>query len=109
MFGKPPRLNPLQLRKHILIAESELNRAQLVQEWQNMAGEVRLLTDRAQSWAGLASSAAALLAGLTAFRYDKRKNVDAKPSWLKSVLRFVGLGSTFWMAIRSPPRDQSEK
>ena len=37
MFGKKPRLNPLESRKQLLIAESELNRAQLVQEWQTMA------------------------------------------------------------------------
>ena len=37
MFGKKPRLNPLESRKQLLIAESELNRAQLVQEWQAMA------------------------------------------------------------------------
>ena len=30
MFGKNPRMNPLESRKQLLIAESELNRAQLV-------------------------------------------------------------------------------
>ena len=33
MFGNNPRVNPLEARKRLLVAESELNRAQLVEEW----------------------------------------------------------------------------
>jgi hypothetical protein len=109
MFGKHPHLNPLQSRKQILIAESELDRAQLVQEWQTMAGEVRSLRDRAQSWSAMASSVAVLVAGLTAFRHHKRSEAKTKPSWLETALKWVGLGSTFWMAMRSQPRDANEK
>jgi len=32
MFGKEPALSPLELRKRLLIAESEINRIQLQQE-----------------------------------------------------------------------------
>jgi hypothetical protein len=36
-------MNPLESRKQLLIAESELNRAQLVQEWQAVADGVHWL------------------------------------------------------------------
>ena len=68
MFGKNPRMNPLESRKQLLIAESELNRAQLVQEWQTMADGVRSVADRARTVSSLASAAASLIAGLASFR-----------------------------------------
>jgi hypothetical protein len=109
MFGKHPHLNPLQSRKQMLIAESELDRARLVQEWQTMAGQVRSLRGRAQSWSAIASSAAVLVTGLAAFRHNNRSEANTKPSWLETALKWVSLGSTFWMAMRSQRRDASEK
>ena len=47
MFGKNPRVNPLNTRKRLLIAESELNRAQLTQEWGTLTAGIRTFTDRA--------------------------------------------------------------
>ena len=41
-------MKQLDSRKQLLIAESELNRAQLVQEWQTMTDEVHSLTRRAR-------------------------------------------------------------
>ena len=49
MSGKNPRMNPLESRKQLLIAESELNRAQLVQEWQTMTDEVHSLVNQART------------------------------------------------------------
>jgi hypothetical protein len=71
MFGKKPRLNPLESRKQLLIAESELNRAQMVQEWQAMADGVRSVADRARTISSIASTAASLIAGLASFRRNK--------------------------------------
>ena len=42
MSGKNPRMNPLESRKQLLIAESELNRAQLVQELETDEGRSSL-------------------------------------------------------------------
>jgi hypothetical protein len=104
MSGKNPRLNPLQSRKQLLIAESELNRAQLVQEWEAMAGGVRAVADRAKIFAAVASSAAVLVASLAAFRRGKPAPVEAKPSWLQTILKGASLVSTLWLAFRSPGR-----
>jgi hypothetical protein len=99
-------MNPLASRKRLLIAESDLNRAQLLNEWQSMADGVRSVTDRAKSIGSMASYAAALVAGLAAFRRGKPAEAGAKPSWLRTLLKVSGLVSTFWLAFRSPGRDK---
>jgi hypothetical protein len=102
MPGKNPRLTPLQSRKQLLIAESELNRAQFVEEWESVAGGVHAAADRAKSFAAIASSAAVLVAALTAFRRRKPAPVEAKPSWLRAILKAARLVTTVWLAFRSP-------
>jgi hypothetical protein len=96
MFGNNSQVNPLTSRKQLLIAESELNRAQMQEEWHAMTGRVRSLADRAKSFGSIASSAAVLVAGLTAFRRGKSVDADAKPSWVQTVLKGAGLVSTGW-------------
>ena len=109
MFGNNPRVNPLELRKRLLIAESELNRAQLVGDMTAMTAGVRTLTDRAKSFGSIASSAAVLAAGLAAFQRGKSASADAKPSRVQTILKGAGLISTIWLASRSRGRDQKDK
>ncbi len=106
MFGKKPGLNPLELRKQLLIAESELHRAQLVQEWQAMGDGVRSIADRAGTISSIASTAASLIAGLASFRRHKSALAKQKPSWLQTILKGAGLISTIWQAFRSQGRDR---
>lgn len=102
MFGKDSDLNPLESRKRLLIAESELNRTRLVTDMTALAGDARALVDRANSFVPIASSAAALVAGLSALqRGQAAVNGNGKPSWLPGILRSVGLVSTVWLAFRS--------
>jgi len=101
MFGNNPRVNPLAARKQLLVAESELNRAQLVQEWSAMTVGVRTLTGRVKSFGSIASAAALLVAGLAAFQRGKSVDADAKPFWLRTVLKGAGMVSSLWLAFRS--------
>ena len=109
MFGKNPRVNPLESRRQLLIAESELNRTQLVGEMAGLATGVRTLTDRAHSFGLIASSAALLVAGLAAFRRGKSGSAEVKPSWLQTMLKRAGMISTLWLKFRSQRRDQKDK
>ena len=104
MFGKNPRVNPLASRRQLLVAESELNRAQLAGDMAALTAGVRTLTDRAKSSGSIASSAAVLVAGLAACRHDRAVDAKAKPSWLQTILKGAGLISTLWLAFRSRPR-----
>ena len=109
MSGKNLRMNPLESRKQLLIAESELNRAQLVQEWQVTTGEVRSLTSQARSISSIASAVATLVAGLSSLRHKKSAPADEKPSWWQTILKGAGLVGSFWSEFRSRRREQEEK
>jgi len=97
-------LNPLESRKQLLIAESELNRAQMVGDMAALTVGVRTLTDRARYFGSIASSAAVLVAGLAAFRRGKPAGAGAKPSLLQTILKGAGLISTVWQVFRSQGR-----
>ncbi len=64
-------MNPLTSRKKLLIAESELNRAQLFNDWQELAGEVNGLSKQFKTVGFIASTAASLISGVTALRQKK--------------------------------------
>jgi hypothetical protein len=100
-------MNPLILQKQLLIAESELNREQLVQEWRTLADEARSLASRAVTLNSLASTIALLVAGLSSFRCQTSAPAAEKPSWLQTLLKGAGLISTLWRAFR--PSDECEK
>ena len=101
MSGKQPRLKALESRKQLLIAESELNRAQLMLEWQTMAGEVHALARQAKTFSAMASAAGLLVAGLSAFRNKGPASPPDKPSWWQSLLKGAGVASSVWFAFRS--------
>ena len=102
-------MNPLETRKQLLIAESEINRVRLQEECRAMTDGLRSLTDRAKSFGSIASSAAVLVAGLAAFKRSKPTDADAKPSWMKSILKGAGVVSTFWLAFRTQRRDHKDE
>jgi hypothetical protein len=93
-------MKPLESRKQLLIAESELNRAQLTQDWRSMAVEAHSLADRARTLRSFATVAAALIAGLAAFRRPAAPPPPEKPSWASTLLKVAGLAATLWSAFR---------
>jgi hypothetical protein len=104
MSGKNLRMNSLESRKQLLIAESELNRAQLVQEWQVMRAEVHSLTSQARSISSIASAVASLVAGLASCRRKPSAPAVKKPSWWQTLLKGAGLFGAFWSEFRSQGR-----
>jgi hypothetical protein len=102
-------MNPLKSRKQLLIAESELNRAQLVQELEAIKEQVHSCANQTRTITSLASAAAILIAGLASF-WRKKESAPAaeKPSWLQTIVKGAGLVSTVWTAFRSQRRDQDE-
>ena len=104
MFGKSPRVNPLESRKQLLVAASEINRAQLLQEWEALAGGASSLAERARSITAIASGAAALVAGVGAFRCDRAVPAAANPSRLETVLRGARLACSIWLVLRGRSR-----
>ena len=104
MFGKDSRVNPLASRKRLLIAESEINRAQLLVKWQAMTDGIRGLSDRVKSVGSIASAAAVLVAGVSAFWRGKSASTAAKPSWFRSALKAAQVAGAIWLAYRARKR-----
>ena len=102
-------MNPLESRKRLLIAESELNRAELVAELAALKTGMHTLAERAKSFGHIASSAAVLVAGLAAFRRGKGEEAGAKLSWWQKIFKGAGLISTVWLAFRAQSRNQKDK
>jgi len=96
-------MNPLESRKQLLIAESELNRAQLLQECQAIAEGVRSVAGRARTLRFLASTAAWLMADLSSFRRARSGNADGKPSGWQILLKGAQLAGSLWSEFRPRP------
>jgi len=104
MFGKNPRMNPLQARKQLLIAESEINRVQLLQEWQTMADGVRSVAHRARSIQTLVLAAASLISSLVSFRRTKSAPAGEKLSWWQTLLKGAQLAASLWAEFGPRPK-----
>ena len=101
MPGNTSHLSPLESRKQLLVTDSELNRAGLSEEWQAMTHGVHDFAHRARSAAAWASSAALLVAGVSALRRDSTRSVTGKFSGIQIVLKGARLASTLWLAFRA--------
>jgi hypothetical protein len=104
MVGNNPPVNPLQSRKRLLVAESEINRVQLGGECRAMTDGIRSLAVRLKTVSALASAAAVLVAGVSAFRRRKSASASTKPSWFQFALKGAQMAVSIWLAVRARPR-----
>ncbi len=102
-------MTSLQSRKQLLIAESELNRAQLVGDMAALTEGVRALTGRAKSFGSIALSGAALVAGLAALRRGKPTESGVKSSWIQRIVKGAGLVSNLWRSLPSRNHNRDDK
>ena len=99
-------MNPLNSRKKMLVAESELNRAQLFHDWQELADEMNALSKQAKSIGFIASTAVSLISGATAL-WQKKSAPSGKTSWLQTILKGAQLAGSLWSEFRTPkPSDK---
>ena len=104
-----PLVSPLELRKKLLIAESELNRARLMDEWEAATDWHYALSAGVKTVGSIASAASLLVSGLRAFRCKRDPQNGADASWLQPVVKGAGLISSLWVAFRSRGCEQKDK
>jgi len=102
-------MKPLESRKQLLIVESELNRAQLVQEWQTMNGEFHSLARQTKTIFTIASTAVSLFAGLSFLRPEKSEPALKKPSWWQLIFQGAGQAVLLWSELGLTGRDRTGK
>jgi hypothetical protein len=91
-------MSALELRKHLLIAESDLNRLQLMEESAALHSGVHTLTDGATKVESIASSTAMLASNLAAIPRAQHANGTTK-AWLQTALDGAVLISSVWLAL----------
>lgn len=100
MSGKQPSLKPTQLRKQLLIAESEINRANLIEDGEIVISGVRGLTSKARSIRSLASMAGIVATGFFALRRNKAVSLATKHPWLRTAMNGAKTLLPLWLAFR---------
>ena len=104
MFGKHNSLSPLESRKQLLLAESEINRVQLLREWETMTDGVHAVAGQVKAIGSLISAAASLVSILLSFRRARSASTKTKPSWLRKILKGAQLAGSIWLALRARPK-----
>jgi hypothetical protein len=101
MPRKPSVVSLLKLRKELLIAESELNRAQLINEWTAASEWHRSLAAGAKTAGSIASAAAWIVTAVRAFRRKREPKEGVDSSWVQPLVRGAGVISSLWKTFRS--------
>ena len=108
MFRKNARLKSLEARKQLLIAESDLNRAQLAEDLAMAKDGLRIFTRRAQTVSAITQSVVGVVAGVAAFRRRKPGPGNLKQSWMRTALSSAGFVSSLWLALRARRPERSD-
>ena len=89
MSGKPIKLNTLEARKQLLVAESELNREQFIKEVQALKKSVIHIREQANSIGALATSAAKVVTTLFTIRrmFSHPQKEEGEKSWLGTLIK----------------------
>ncbi len=104
-------MNDLATRKQLLLAESALNRAQLVEDLTALTGEVQAMTERAVAIGTLTTSAVVLVEGLVGLATKARtqpKESETGPSWFQTALTGTSLLSQVWRWWQSTRKEKTD-
>lgn len=101
-------MNPLELRRRFLIAESELNRTQAIEDCAELMAGAGGLAKRAKSIGMIVSSVGLLFSAVAAIRRGRTSKAAGPVSWLQTAIKGAGLVSTIWLAFRQRRGDQKE-
>jgi len=101
MSGTTSHLTASGVRKQLLLVESDMNRLQLLEEWQTLGRESRELVQHARSACSVVTTVAAMgIAGIKAFRDSGPAGRQHKYSWLSTLISSLRLGASVWKAFR---------
>jgi hypothetical protein len=113
MFGKTPGLKALEVRKQLLLAESEVNRTALLEDFNALKAAVHAETDRVKKQVrtagSIASSAALLVAGFSFFRHRQKTaepDGSSKVPWITAALEGARAGASLFFKVKSYLKDR---
>jgi hypothetical protein len=105
MFGKKTYLRTLESRKQALLAESEVNRIELLKDFDALKTEANRIKKQLRAAGSIASSAAILTAVAAMMRRRQpespKPDNHAKPSWVNAALNGAQVGASLFFKLRS--------
>jgi hypothetical protein len=110
MSGKKSQLTSLETRKQLLLVESELNRAQLLNELRDFKNEIHHLKHQVYAIGSVTSSAAKLAATFSAIRqaFSHREDRVNGKSWISTLLNGAQTCASLWGMLRSAEKTGSK-
>ena|ERR1700733_11048625 len=102
------RLTPLEIRKQMLLMESELNRSQLAHEWNDLKNEIRRVTNPLRAAGAIWSSAAKIGATISVLRQllHRENGSPEKKSFVSRLVNGARTGISLWTTLRSCWRER---
>jgi hypothetical protein len=108
MSGKTTGLTALEMRRQLLVVESELNRAHLLNECRevrkginHLTGQIGVLAQLTESAVNIGTSFAGFFRGMSG---GKKPEEGRKPSWIATLLEGARAGISLWTTITSSKR-----
>jgi hypothetical protein len=103
MPGKTSQLASRETRKQLLLLESDLNRAKLLEDLRDWQTEFHRAKDHITNVVSLASTAAKLAATFSTARrlFSGRHSTGGKRSWLSFLFDGITTGTSLWQLLRS--------
>jgi hypothetical protein len=112
MFGKKTYLKTLESRKQALLAESEVNRIELLKDWDSLKADVTRVKKQLRAAGSIASSAAVVATVATLFRRHHEQTAMAKPNshvkvpWVTAAINGARVGASLFFKMRSYMRER---
>ncbi len=105
MSGGKPALKPLELRKQLLLLESELNRVSILDEWRDVRNEARIIVRRLEpAVSGAGTILARGIAGVEALRRVQTARKHSRDSRRSNCLEWVKVAFAVWSSFRTQAR-----
>lgn len=95
------QLTSLEVHKRLLLIESEVNRAQFIEECACFHRETNDFLAQGRTVLSTAATAAATAAGLSALRRFTSQRKEGKTSLFRSFMRALRLGASVWAIFRT--------
>jgi hypothetical protein len=107
MLRKAPELSPRQLRKQLLLAESELNRVQLLEDLKFVRGQFAQAHSTENSVQTFGAGFLWMVRNWIAWKHGEGLTRGTTVHWLLPVIRGAGAVASLWQAFRSrsPSKD----
>ncbi|HEY5297347.1 MAG TPA: hypothetical protein VIK59_05435 [Verrucomicrobiae bacterium] len=105
MPGKTTRLTARETRKQLLLVESELNRAHLLNDVRDIQNELHRLQTQVHAIGSMIASTARLAATFFSigniFTHPDDDHADKKKSWISNLMKGARTGASVWMKLKS--------